>query len=207
MLLVDRSGSGSAAALGNAVGALIDALADTESSVAVADFSAGANLRVGYTPLDESSRATFDAYASSLGTGGAANWDAGLATANTGSPDLTVLITGGGPTANDDPTAHGGHQPAAAVDQPLFFAIEHANQIKSGGSRLFALGVGGADGGALAAVSGPNSGTDIGTSDFSTGGSPPACRRSPATDAHGRKRSTCRSSPARATSPTRAGSR
>ncbi len=170
MLVVDRSGSGSAAALGNAVGALVDALADTESSVAVVDFSAGANVRVGYTLLDDRAAGTFDAYASSLGTGGAANWDAGLATANTGSPDLTVLITGGGPNASDDPTAHGGHEPAATADQPLFFAIEHANQIKAGGSRLFALGVGGADAAALAAVSGPNAGSDIGSSDYSMGG-------------------------------------
>ncbi len=170
MLVVDRSGLRSAAALGNAVGALVDALADTESSVAVVDFSAGANVRVGYTLLDDSSRSTFDGYATSLSTGGAANWDAGLATANTGSPDLTVLITGGGPNASDDPTAHGGHEPAATADQPLFFAIEHANQIKAGGSRLFALGVGGAGAAALAAVSGPNAGSDIGSSDYSMGG-------------------------------------
>ena len=81
-----------------------------------------------------------------------------------------MLITGGGPNANDDPTAHGGHEPAATADQPLFFAIDHANQIKSGGSRLFALGVGGADAATLAAVSGPNAGSDIGSSDYSIGG-------------------------------------
>jgi subtilisin-like proprotein convertase family protein len=168
MLVVDRSGSGSAAALGNAVGAVVGALADTESSVAVADFSTVADLRVGYTVVDDASRGTFDAYASSLGTGGAADWGAGLAGADTGSPDVTVLITGGGPNGTDDPRTHGANQ-AAAADRPLFSAIEQANEIKGGGSRLFALGVGGADPAALAAVSGPRGGTDVAASDFATG--------------------------------------
>jgi subtilisin-like proprotein convertase family protein len=87
---------------------------------------------------------------------------------DTGSPDVTVLITGGGPNVTDDPGTHRANQAAAAVG-PLFSAIEQANEIKGGGSRLFALGVGGADPAALAAVSGPRGGTDVAASDFATG--------------------------------------
>ena len=147
--------------------------------------------------------APFDAYVSSLGTGSAANWDAGLATANTGRPTSPALITGGDPNVSGDPTADGGHQPAATADQPLFFAVEQANQFKSVGSRLFAIGVGNTDSATLAADQRTGCRQRITASEGPTP-SPPAWAPPPATAAHRCRggRRTSASSPAPTTSPT-----
>ena len=153
-IVVDASASIDTGAVRSTLSAIVDALVDTGSTLAVVEFSSAADVRIGATPLDASSRDGFDGYIAGFSAGGSSNLGAGLAAAAAGSPDLTVVVTDGVVNA-------GGANPGAE----LAFAVEQANQLKAVGSRIVAIGVGNTDSATLAAISGPAAG-----SDYSVGG-------------------------------------
>lgn len=160
----------------DALTAFTTTLNNTGSTVALVDFSTTATLRIDYTVLNDGSLPTFEDYIDGFNPGTSdtgTNWDLALFTANQGSPDLTLLLSDGQPnyyTAN-----HPSHPSGSTshLDQnspvPLRNAVDHANDIKNGGSRLFVVGVGAAaqHTDALAAVSGPSRGDDITSNDYS----------------------------------------
>ena len=153
-IVVDASASIDTGAVRSTLSAIVDALVDTGSTLAVVEFSSAADVRIGATPLDASSRDGFDGYIAGFSAGGSSNLGAGLAAAAAGSPDLTVVVTDGVVNA-------GGANPG----EELAFAVEQANQLKAVGSRIVAIGVGNTDSATLAAISGPAAG-----SDYSVGG-------------------------------------
>jgi subtilisin-like proprotein convertase family protein len=157
MVVVDASASVDTAAVRGTVRAVVDALVDTESMIAIVEFSNSAHLAVGYTTLDGSD-GDVDDYLTGFGAEGSSNLEAGLVTATTGSPDLTLVVTDGVANAS---TAG----PEAAVQ----LAVQQANRIKATGSRIFAMGVGAADATLLAAISGPSAGADVAASDYTVG--------------------------------------
>ena len=153
-IVVDASASIDTGAVRSTLSAIVDALVDTGSTLAVVEFSSAADVRIGATPLDASSRDGFDGYIAGFSAGGSSNLGAGLAAAAVGSPDVTVVVTDGVVNA-------GGAKPG----EELAFAVEQANQLKAVGSRIVAIGVGNSDSATLAAISGPAAG-----SDYSVGG-------------------------------------
>ena len=153
-IVVDASASIDTGAVRSSLSAIVDAFVDTGSTLAVVEFSSAADVRIGATPLDASSRDAFDGYIAGFSAGGSSNLGAGLAAAAAGSPDLTVVVTDGVVNA-------GGANPG----EELAFAVEQANQLKAVGSRIVAIGVGNTDSATLAAISGPAAG-----SDYSVGG-------------------------------------
>ncbi len=158
-IVVDASASIDASTVRAALSAIVDALVDTDSTLAVVEFSTTADVRIGATALDVSSRDSFDGYIAGFSPGGSSNLGAGLAAAAPGSPDLTLVVTDGVVNA-------GGATPADALP----FAVQTANQLKAGGSRIVAVGVGNADTATLAAISGAAAGSDVARSDYSVGG-------------------------------------
>ena len=153
-IVVDASASIDSGAVRSTLGAIVDALVDTGSTLAVVEFSSAADVRMGATAVEASSRDSFDGYIAGFSAGGSSNLGAGLAAAAAGSPDITVVVTDGVVNA-------GGANPG----EELAFAVEQANQLKAAGSRIVAIGAGNTDSGTLAAISGPDAG-----SDYSVGG-------------------------------------
>ena len=107
-IVVDASASIDTGAVRSTLSAIVDALVDTGSTLAVVEFSSAADVRIGATPLDASSRDGFDGYIAGFSAGGSSNLGAGLAAAAVGSPDVTVVVTDGVVNA-------GGANPGAGV--------------------------------------------------------------------------------------------
>jgi hypothetical protein len=177
-LVVDRSKSianaGATNAMKSALTTFINTLNNTGSTVAVVDFAEQAFVAIPFTPLNDGTRSQFDNYIQSYNPNGAntsgTNWDDALYFANQiGGPadaDITLFLTDGEPNRSGP-----GHHPSSSNSQRVLeYAVVHANEIKGSGTRLFVVGVGDVAGNAskLAAVSGPNDGTDIQTDDYST---------------------------------------
>ena len=86
-IVVDASASIDTGAVRSTLTAIVDALVDTGSTLAVVEFSSAADVRIGARPLDASSRDGFDAYIAGFSAGGgSSNLGAGLAAAAAGSP-------------------------------------------------------------------------------------------------------------------------
>ncbi|WP_158846647.1 VWA domain-containing protein [Saccharothrix deserti] len=156
-LLVDQSDS-----MGSRFGEVreatrnvIDALRDKPSRVTVIGFGTTArtvqsDVDVSDTGLRRGLKDDIDQLDTGDSTGGATNWDAALATAESHGVDVAVLITDGMPTAYGDPALDG-------PEDPLAVATATADRLKSSGTRVVAVGIDLPPGGDanLAAVTGP----------------------------------------------------
>ena len=159
MVVVDASASIDAGDVGDTLGAVVDGLVDTGSTVGLIELSSSVTVPIGATMLDGSSRGSFDRYVSGFSTGGTTDLAAGLAAAVAASPDLVVVVTDGVANAS-----------SAGPGQAVVAAVEQANRLKAAGSRVVAVEVGAADDTMLAAISGPRVGRDVATADHSVGG-------------------------------------
>ncbi|MBX3012361.1 MAG: DUF11 domain-containing protein [Caldilineaceae bacterium] len=169
ILILDESGSvgQSAQTVRDGARALLTALADTGSRLALIEFNAQARAPLGaaYLPITTGPNGTvspggeLDTY---LNTGynptDATNWDGALELAaqvntNHGIADLVIFFTDGNP--NIYVTADGNNQPGDATTA-LAEAMVTANLVKSQGSHLFVVGVGAVTESNLAHISGPD---------------------------------------------------
>ncbi|KOV90037.1 vWA domain-containing protein [Nocardia sp. NRRL S-836] len=161
-LLVDRSDSMGARFddVREATRNVIDALRDKRSEITVVGFGTVAgSVGSAVDVSDEDARRRLKDDVDDLETGGdvggATNWEAALSAVRPLDLDVVVLITDGVPTVHGNPPQQDG-EPALAA------AKTAADQLKSAGTRVVAVGIDLAAGGEenLAAVTGPVAGQD-----------------------------------------------
>ncbi len=162
-LLVDRSGSiaraGKAGAMRAAASSVVRALAGTPSRVGVWSFGESSAPAPGdpahpAAPLLAVGGGDGPANAARLGAtidaipidgSMATNWEAGLAAVHAATsqagdpPDLVLVLTDGRPTVTAGDRRSGATTDVEDVDA----GIRAANRLKAGGSRIFAVGIGG----------------------------------------------------------------
>ena len=154
-----------------ALNTFISTLNDTGSDLGVIDFDTSATIVSPLIPLSTASGsfAFFTNYANGFTGSGRTNWDDALFKAIPSGADLTLFITDGMPNEYTGQPPHTGHTGSpASGDRPLSFAVDHANAIKTGGSRMFVVGVGDAAGHRteIRAVSGNSEGLNVAVNDF-----------------------------------------
>lgn len=169
ILILDESGSVGPAAqtVRDGARALLTALADTGSRLALIEFNVQARAPLGaaYLPITSGVGGTispggaFDTY---LNTGynptDGTNWDGALGlaaniNATHGVADLIIFFTDGNPNIYVD--SDGNNQPSDLATA-LQEALGTANQLKGQGSHLFGIGVGAVTEANLALVAGPD---------------------------------------------------
>lgn len=174
-LVVDHSNSVALAHPGNpdrlkrAANQFVDALAGTPTSFGVVSFAGTAQVDLGLTPVGQQSGV--DTVKAAVGAipfstddpNGSTNWQAAFDTARTLDADILVLLTDGRPTVHAGDGLTGGHTSPEDVDA----AVVASNRVKSGGTRVVAVGIGDVvDADNLARVSGPTPGDDHFLTDF-----------------------------------------
>ncbi len=141
VLVLDRSGSiataGAQTTVKNAAKAFLNGLVDTGSRAALVSFAASGSIDQTALPLTSGTNlTTLDTKIDALGFTGDTNWEDGLEEAQGSfagfgsNPDLVVMITDGQPTTDNGS--------GSAISR----AAAEADTIKSGGTHMFALGVG-----------------------------------------------------------------
>lgn len=180
ILVLDESGSigtsGATQDVKNAYNAFIGALSGTGSDVAVIEFSSSATRVIEYTTVTaDTITSTFGPYINTnYNPNGWTNWDDALSEVQRLNQDvkvapLVVFITDGDPTAynnqhsttdpdNETQTVTTG---ASSTGVALTRAIDHANNVKTQGSKIMVIGVGAglsstASQNRLKAISGPD---------------------------------------------------
>ena len=172
-LIADTSGSLGATGIADmksSMSSFVDAFRGTATRMSLFSFSnispgSGATNHPNLLPVTTATQgATFKAQYADWLSGGGTNWDRGFAEAANASAkyDLAILLTDGNPTVIRD-NSTGGASAFNAL-QDIDAGIASANQLKSQGTRVVALGVGPAMTANseynLRAVSGPTSGSD-----------------------------------------------
>lgn len=139
-LVVDRSSSmdGRFGEVREAAANVVDALRDKPSEVTIIGFGTAAEVvRSAVDVSDEETRHQLKDQINDFGTLGgddsATNWEAALSTAGKSSLDVVILITDGLPNAYGDPAVEGPEAVDAAVDA--------ADRLKEGSTRLAAVGI------------------------------------------------------------------
>jgi len=165
-LVIDNSTSISSSELAQmktAMIAFVNAFAGTPTQFSVTSFATTATIRQGFTG---NTAAVISAINSIPVGGGYTNWEDGLIKAQSTydprvNPNLMVFSSDGNPNRVDDGTS-------ATEAQAVAEAVLVANAIKTGGTRILALGIGdNLKVANLQAISGPNVNTGI-TSDVIT---------------------------------------
>lgn len=174
--VLDVSGSINATELSQmktAMTGIVTALAGTPTEFSVTKFDTTASVVQGFT----GNTATVNAAINGISGGGSTNWQDGFTKGNTtlpnrSNPNLVIFASDGDPnTTGISPGGTSSPGTAASVAA----AVTVANTIKTGGTRILAIGISAAPTIAnLQAVSGPNTNTgsfttsDLVTADFST---------------------------------------
>ena len=157
-LVLDESGSigttpGATQAVRNGAKAFVNGLIDSGAQLAVVDFSSSAETVPLGTPAqvyndvtDQFAAGPFNSYINGkYNPGGYTNWQDALLEVNglDPKPEFVVLVTDGDPTARNTATGAetGFPDGSYSVIDPAFTA---ANQLKSSGVHMFAMGVGAA---------------------------------------------------------------
>lgn len=173
-LVVDTSGSLNQPGIWEtrkAIAGFVDALEGTPSHLSLFSFSsdspgAGASNAPDHYPVATAEQAAvFKALSAKWTANGGTNWDRGLAAAANSSNhyDLAIMLTDGNPTmfgTHPDPAAS-----AYNSNQDIDAGVFSANQLKSQGTRVIAVGVGegltAASKANLRAITGPLEGSDF----------------------------------------------
>ncbi|QAY74628.1 VWA domain-containing protein [Agromyces protaetiae] len=177
-LVLDASGSiesSGIAQLKAAANTFADSLVDTGSQISVTAFATDAAQLLPATNLDSANLAAVKGSWSILSSGGYTNWARGLQVGyNTfggfadGQVDLVIVISDGQPnTVNPANPGEFGDGSFEALWPP----IQTANAMKSGGTKVFAVGVGPRVSPlSLQAITGPQlfTGSNIATADYAT---------------------------------------
>lgn len=165
-LVVDQSSSMTArfGEVREAAGNVVDALRDKPSEVTIIGFGTTAEVIAPVVDVsDDDARHDLKDRVGELtahdGADSATNWEAALIAAGEQRLDVVVLITDGFPNVYGDPVREGPEAVAAAVAA--------ANRLKSGGTRLAAVGIELQPGGEenLEFITGPRSGEDYYSTD------------------------------------------
>ena len=187
ILVLDESGSiditlGAESAVRNAASSFVNALADTGSELAIVEYGSRAKKVFDYTQVTSGASGTagtmFDPYIFATATSGdvyeapsqlgsTTNWDDALDKVealnnDSGVAPLVVFITDGDPTSHIlDYMGESGEVGFFNATQSLWRAMEEANAVKTQGSKILVVGVGGglsdpASQQRLQDISGPN---------------------------------------------------
>lgn len=176
-LVIDNSlsiDSGEMNQMKTALTSFVDALSGTPTEFSVTRFSTSAQVVQGFSGNATTVKAAINGVSTSSGY---TNWEDALIKANSTlpnrtNPNLVIFATDGDPTTSNTVGGLDTDQPNAHLSP----AISAANTIKTGGTRILALGIGlsGSSIDRLKSVSGPNANTgsvltsDVISSNFST---------------------------------------
>jgi hypothetical protein len=158
----------------SALTAFVDALSGTPTEFSVTRFSSSAQVVQSFSSSATTVKAAINGVSTSSGY---TNWEDALLKANStlpnrANPNLVIFATDGDPTTSNTIGGLDTNQPNAHLSP----AISAANTIKTGGTRILALGIGlgGSSVDRLKSISGPNANTgnvltsDVISSNFST---------------------------------------
>jgi uncharacterized repeat protein (TIGR01451 family) len=160
-LVLDESGSINPyeTQVRDALHAFLDPLVDSGVSASIVEFGTSAQTVLDFTPITAANlTGVFDPYIDATGTGdvydspsqlGAwTNWDDALDEVSqmSSSPPLVLFLTDGDPTAYnlDQSGEPGGIAVGASITEATARAVEEADEIRSNGSHIIAVGVGSA---------------------------------------------------------------
>lgn len=140
---------------------VVDALRDRKSEVSIIGFGTDAEIvsqavDVSHEEARHELKDRIDTLAAHEGDASATNWEAALTAARDLEPDVVVLVTDGFPNVYGNPVEEGPETDAVAA------AAAAADQLKSAGTRIAAVGVDLEQGGEanLRAITGNNAGDD-----------------------------------------------